>query len=342
MRRRSFLAAAPGLMCAGRRGYAQSRMSLRDVGAIDAHVHFYVPDPSLPETLERLNLRFVTVTVLDPYGGGYETMGPQHQACAGLTRMYKGRAAWLSSFDPREFESADFSDRVIASLDETFRQGAVGVKIYKTIGMDLRTKDGKYVMPDDPAFHRILEALAARGKTLYAHIAEPMGAWKPLDPADPDYHYYKNNPAWHIASQPGRPSKAAILAARDRMLAAHPKLRVVGCHLGSLEESVDELAERLDRYPNFAVDLAARVDHLFPQAKEKVRAFMMKYQDRVLYATDVGILPGPDVAAKVKGWESYVERNFAYFAGASGLGLPEAVVRKIFRENAVKWVPGVG
>ena len=63
------------------------------------------------------------------------------------------------------------------------------------------------------------------------------------------------------------------------MLANNPKLRVVGCHLGSMEADVGEIAQRFDRYPNFAVDTAARVVSLMMQPPEKVRTFLIKYQD---------------------------------------------------------------
>jgi predicted TIM-barrel fold metal-dependent hydrolase len=149
--------------------------------------------------------------------------------------------------------------------------------------------------------------------------------------------------------KPGKPSKQTILAARDRMLAAHPKLRVVGAHLGSMEEDVDEIAKRLDRYQNLAVDTAARVTHLAIQPREKVRAFLIKYQDRVLYATDDVWIPGDNVPERAKQWESDLQRDWKYFATTDeveymgrrikGLGLPEPVLRKLYRENAVKWIP---
>jgi predicted TIM-barrel fold metal-dependent hydrolase len=331
---------------------AGGRAALRDLGAIDAHAHVFVDDPRVRDMLKRLNLRFVNITVVDPYERGYESVEPQHQAALEVFRGSGGRAPWIATFDPADFEKPGFARRVVAALEESFRQGALGVKIYKTIGMDLRDHAGKYILPDDPVFAPILEAIAARGKTLYAHIAEPIGAWKPFDPADPDSSYYRDNPSWHMYGKPGRPSKEQILAARDRMLGQHPKLRVVGCHLGSNEEDVDEIARRLERYPNSGVDTAARVTHLALQPREKVRAFLLKYQDRVLYATDDGALPGEDVAARVKQWETDVERDWKYFAtgervqymgrDVEGLALPALVLRKIFRENAMKWVPGIG
>ena len=334
---------------AGKLAATAQPLSLRDVRPIDAHAHIFVDHPALHELLARLDLSFVNITVIDPWERGFENMEPQHQNAAAVSRANAGRAPWVATFDPADWESPGFASRVIRELDQSFREGAVGVKIYKTIGMELRSKTGRYIMPDEPAFAPVLDAIAARGKTVYAHIAEPIGAWKPLDPADPDSSYYRDVPHWHMYGHPERPSKETILAGRDRMLAAHPGLRVVGCHLGSMEEDVDEIAKRLDRYPNFAVDTAARVTHLALQPREKVRAFLMKYQDRVLYGTDDVLMPGDDAAGRVKRWQADLERDWRYFAttepveymgrAVTGLGLPAPVLRKIYRENTLKWVP---
>jgi predicted TIM-barrel fold metal-dependent hydrolase len=62
-----------------------------------------------------------------------------------------------------------------------------------------------------------------------------------------------------------------VLASRDHLLAENPKLRVVGAHFGSMESDVDLVAQRLDRYPNLAVDTAVRVPHLTIQPRAKVR-----------------------------------------------------------------------
>jgi len=268
-----------------------------------------------------------------------------------LARASGGRLPWVAALDDGTFASPGFATRALAGLSRALDEGAIGVKIYKSMGMELRRSDGTYVLPDDPVFAPIFTALAQRGTTVYAHLAEPIAAWQPLDPQSPDYGYYKDNPAWFVHGRAGVPSKDAILAARDRLLEQHPRLRVVGCHLGSMEEDVDDIARRLDRYPNFAVDTAARVVHLMRQPREKVRAFLIKYQDRVLYGTDVGMIPGDDAAAVARKLEERYVRDWAYFATTqavadegrtiTGLGLPEPVLRKIFRENAVAWVSGL-
>ena len=67
------------------------------------------------------------------------------------------------------------------------------MKLYKVVGMEVRRKDGTYVLPDDPAFGPVFDNIAAHHKTLVAHLAEPDSCWKPLDPASPDYSYYKEH-----------------------------------------------------------------------------------------------------------------------------------------------------
>ncbi len=318
---------------------------------IDAHAHTYLADPVFLQMLERQNVRVLNICVVDKYEKGYEEAPLQHALALKVYRAAKGRVPWCSTFDPQDFESPGFAQRAIAQLEETYRNGAVAVKIYKSIGMDLKKRSGAYLMPDDPVFDPIFQSVAAHDKTLYAHIAEPIGAWRPLDPKDPDYGYYKASPAWHMYGHPDKPSKEQILAARDRMIARNPKLRVVGCHLGSMEEDVSQIALRLDRYPNFAVDTAARITHLALQPRDKVRAFLTKYQDRVLYATDLTAMTWDNPETVAKRWAAEYDRDWKYFATdqavefdgrkVAGLALPDPVLRKIFRDNALKWVPGM-
>ena len=309
------------------------------LGRIDAHVHVFAEAKPILEVLDRLNVTGVNICVVDRYDKGYETAPPQHRMARRLARASGGRLPWVAALDDGTFAQPGFATRALADLGRALDEGAIGVKIYKSMGMELRRPDGTYVLPDDPVFAPIFTALAERGVTVYAHLAEPIAAWQPLDPQSPDYGYYKNNPAWFVHGRAGVPSKEAILAARDRLLERNPRLRVVGCHLGSMEEDVDDIARRLDRYPNFAVDTAARVVHLMRQPREKVRAFLIRYADRVLYGTDIGIIPGEDAGKVARKLEEQYARDWGYFA--TDLGLPEPVLRQLLRENALRWVPGV-
>ncbi len=194
--------------------------------------------------------------------------------------------------------------------------------------------------------------------TLVAHIGEPRNCWLPLDSmtVNNDRKYFADNPQYHAYLHPEIPHYWKQVASRDSVLAHHPNMRLVGCHLGSLEFDVDELARRFDIYPNFAVDLAARVCHLQVQDREKVRAFLIKYQDRVLYGTDLGAgreYMQTSIDSTVTRIKETYDKDFRYFATDEemevwevngkfrGLALPADVLRKIFHDNALKWYPGI-
>jgi predicted TIM-barrel fold metal-dependent hydrolase len=126
---------------------------------------------------------------------------------------------------------------------------------------------------------------------------------------------------------------------------------MVGVHLGSMEKDLDGIAQRFDRYPNFAVDTAARMDYLMMAPPEKARAFLIKYQDRILYGTDLDLLPTANVKEELQDWESTYIRDWRFLATdeiieengrkSRGLKLPETVLRKIYRTNALHWIPGL-
>ncbi len=215
----------------------------------------------------------------------------------------------------------------------------------------MSSEAGQYLKADDSVFLPIYEMLQKEDRTLIAHLAEPNGAWMPLDEHNPERGFYGSHPEWHMYGRSDAPSKEDILRSRDRIAVKYPRLRIVGCHLGSNEEDLDALASRLDRLPNFAVDLAARIRYFAAGDREKARAFLIKYQDRVTYGTDFTLAPGVD---DQRAWTSLAathDRDWQYFSSAEtltynrrevqGLGLPPAVLKKIFRENAVRWFPGI-
>jgi len=211
--------------------------------------------------------------------------------------------------------------------------------------------DGKFVMADDPKFEPIYKDIARHGKTLMAHQAEPDVAWGPPDPSDPSWSYYQENPQWFLYKKPGFPSKQEILRARDHVLAMNPDLRMVGVHLGSMEKDLDNIGRHFDRNPNFAIDMAARMEYLMLTPREKVRAFLIKYQDRILYGTDLDVLPDSDMQQDLKDWQSTYVRDWKFLATDQmleyhgkqirGLNLPQPVLRKLFRTNALHWIPGL-
>ncbi|HEY2156549.1 MAG TPA: hypothetical protein VGH33_13040 [Isosphaeraceae bacterium] len=63
------------------------------------------------------------------------------------------------------FEAPDFAERTIARLHKSFDDGAIGVKIWKNIGMAIRAKSGACLLPDDPALLPVYEAIRKADRT---------------------------------------------------------------------------------------------------------------------------------------------------------------------------------
>ena len=317
----------------------RARAAEQSFECIDTHTHIHTSSPAILAAMAKANWRLLSICDVREVNDQPTILDEMIRGTKALHIESKGRIAWATTFDARPFETPNFAERVIAALRRDFDQEAVAVKIWKTVGMAIRAKSGEYMMPDSPALTPILDAIEKSGRTLITHLAEPDAAWLPLGPAEGGY--YRQHPEWHMYGKPV-PSKTSILEARDRMIARHPKLRVVGCHLGSNEEHLDQLAKRLDTYPNFATDLASRVRYLTRADRETVRQFVTKYQDRLIYATDFSRGQGEEARAAASLLSTH-EREWTYFAGseAGSLGLPEGILRKVFHDNAVRWIPGM-
>jgi hypothetical protein len=322
-----------------------------EIHPIDVHVHVFKSDPAFQKMLEQLNLKLLDILVMDDTNPARKQLQPQIDAAMELVRSGAGHFALCTTFDPYKFDDASFSANAIKQINRDFEQGALAVKVWKNIGMEIEDSSGKYIMADDPKLEPIYKDIATHGKTLMTHQAEPDVAWGPPDPADPSWSYYQENPQWYVANRPGFPSKQRILDARDHVLAQNPKLRMVGVHLGSMERNLDNIARHLEKYPNFAIDTAARMEYLMLMPREKVSAFLVKYQDRVLYGTDLDLNADANVSDALTEWQSTYTRDWKFLATdetltvegkqVRGLNLPEQVLQKIFHSNAIRWIPGL-
>ena len=193
-----------------------------DFERIDTHTHIHRDAPAVFASLKDSRWSGLDLVVCPTEADEPYDLESKLGATLAGSRASGGRLAWASTFDARGFDSPDFADRTIARLRRSLDDGAIGVKIWKNIGMAIRSKSGDYLLPDHPSLLPIYEAIQEADRTLIAHLAEPDGAWMPLDDRNPELPYYSKNPQWHMLGK-GTPSKEAILAARDRVLARYPR-----------------------------------------------------------------------------------------------------------------------
>jgi hypothetical protein len=321
------------------------------LGKIDVHVHINSADPALIDQARADGFRLLTINVDYP---DYPPLDQQQALARALTQAHPDLVAYAAAFSMQGWDDAGWQERVLRDLDDAFAHGAVAIKVWKNIGMEFRDRTGKLVMIDDGKFDAIFARVRERGKVLIGHQGEPYNCWLPLEQmtVSGDREYFQEHPQYHMYLHPELPSYEAQMTARDRMLDKNRDLRFMGAHLASLEWSVDRLAKFLDRYPLAVVDLAARMGQVQYQSNlnhAAVRAFFIKYQDRLLYGTDLTQEPGSASAAMRQEAHERWLSDWVYLAtgqtqtvadlGATvpGLALPATVIDKIYHRNAERW-----
>jgi hypothetical protein len=324
-----------------------------NVEKYDTHVHLNADDSTFIDQAKKDNLRLLTVNV-----NSGTPIEEQRRIAIKLTKTFPDRLAFATTFNLKDWGTEKWQPQTISWLKESFDKGAIAVKIWKNIGMELKDSNGKWVMIDDPRFDSVLNFIEKSNITLLGHLGEPRNAWLASDSMTitGDKEYFSEHPQYHQHLHPENPSYEDQINARDNMLKKHPGLRFVGAHLGSLEWNVDELAKRLDKFPNIAVDMAARIPHLQVQSVknwQKVHDFIIKYQDRLIYATDHGVDPQSNFdevnknvhEVRVSDWKFFTTNEEMtvpdFIEKFKGLKLPKEVINKIYRKNAEKWFPGI-
>lgn len=322
---------------------------------VDAHVHVNTDNPAFIKAALADNFKLLTINTDVP---DYVDIIKQRDYAVHLRQQFPNRLAYATTFKMEGWDESDWQEKTIAYLEESFNKGAIAVKVWKNIGMEFKDKGGNFVMIDDPKFDPIFDYLTKRDIPVVGHIAEPKNCWLPVEEmtVNNDKQYFTNHPQYHMYLHPEYPSYEDLINARDHMLEEHPDLKFIGCHLGSLEWDVDELAKRLKRFPNMAVDFAARMGHFQFQSiqnRKKVRNFFIEYQDQLIYGTDLntdGTEEIKDLRTKIhevwlNDWK-YLTTNEVMSVPEvngefQGLELPREVIEKIYHINAEKWYPGI-
>ena len=240
-------------------------------------------------------------------------------------------------------------------IEQAHKAGARGLKLTKMLGLYLREQvtSGALIAIDDQRFDPMWETCAALEMPVAIHVSDPEAFFLPIDGLNERYEELHAHPEWSFYGG-DFPSHAALLAARDRVLARHPATTFIGLHVGHNAENLSSVSQALDRFPNLYVELGARIGELGRQPRT-ARRFFENYQDRILFGTDA--IPSPEGDAtpqQVFGdtlYEIYfrfleTEDDYFDYAPAKippqgrwriyGLGLPDSVLKKVYFENAAQ------
>jgi predicted TIM-barrel fold metal-dependent hydrolase len=303
------------------------------------------PEELLP-VMDAKNLR-IMVNLTGGFGDGLK------QAIAQYDKAHPGRFITFTEPMWARAKEPGYPKAQADAIGEAKNAGARGVKVLKTLGLYLREDitSGALVKVDDKRFDPMWEACGAHNMPVAIHVSDPAAFFLPTDRTNERFEELNNHPDWSFHGR-DFPPNAEILAARNRVIARHPKTKFITLHVGNFAENLGHVSESLDKYPNMFVEIGARIGELGRQPRT-ARRFFDKYQDRILFGTDA-VPHGDQTPQQVFGAKLYeiyyrfLETEDEYFDYAPaavppqgrwriyGLGLPDPILRKVYNGNAAR------
>lgn len=309
---------------------------------IDVHNHqFGMPTQDLVKLaaeMDKLNMR----VMVNLSGRGRGSTEHLDKALQNVHENAPKRFIVFTNIDFSNIDDKDWTSRTVRQLEEDVRMGANGLKIYKNLGMDVDDSKGQRVHIDDPRIGPVWDKCGELGIPVLIHAADPKSFWDPMD---------KNNERWlELKTHPGRKRGASdpapwqqIIDEQHAIFKKHPNTKFINAHMGWYANDLAKLATLMELYPNMYTEIGAVIAELGRQPRA-ARAFMIKYQDRVMFGKDSWV---PEeyttyfrVLETADEYFPYHKRYHAFWR-MYGMDLPDDVLRKIYYKNALKVIPNI-
>ncbi len=255
---------------------------------------------------------------------------------------FENRIVVFTNINIRSIDEPDWSVETVKQIEYDFKNGAKGLKIYKSQGMHNTDNQGNRIPINDPRIDPIWAKCGELGIPVLIHSADPKPFWQPHD---------KNNERWlELKLRPRRKrsdtdpaSWEQILSEQHDIFKKHPNTTFINAHMGWHANNLQKLGELLDEMPNMYVGIGAVIAELGRQPRMANR-FFEKYQDRVLFGKDswkpeeyptyFRVLESDDE------YFPYYKKYHAYWK-MYGLDLPDEILKKLYYKNALKIIPGL-
>lgn len=261
-------------------------------------------------------------------------------------RAHPGRFATCCHVDwQAAVASGDIGRAAADSLRASVGAGARGIKVWKDLGLHVRDDRGELVLPDDARLAPLWETAAELGAPVFIHTADPVAFFDPIDERNERLEQLLEHPEWSFAD-PAFPRFERLMGALEDLVAANPDTVFVGLHFGGYAEDPAFVGRMLAAYPNYRVDVAARVAELGRQPRA-VREVILAHPDRVLFGIDEFPPARENYAIYLRFLET-ADEHFPHSNedvplmgrwAVSGLDLPDDVLRKVEGENARRLIP---
>lgn len=306
---------------------------------IDVHNHqFGMPDMDLGKLIadmDKLNMK-VMVNLSGENGVSLR------RSVTNVKEHFPNRFIVFANVNFKGVGEEGWSEKAAKQLDEDVKNGANGLKIYKSLGFSINDINGKRVTVDDPRLDLIWKKAGELKIPVLIHTADPKPFWAPLD---------ENNERWlELATHAGRKKNDnnpapwdTLIAEQHRLFKKHPGTTFIAAHFGWYANDLAKLGKLLDEMPNVVVEFGAVIAELGRQPR-MAKQFFTKYQDRILFGKDSWMPEEYATYFRVLETEDeyfpYHKKYHAFWA-MYGIGLPDAILKKIYYKNALRIIPNI-
>jgi predicted TIM-barrel fold metal-dependent hydrolase len=323
---------------------------------IDSHTLIAPIDESIDAALELF--KRVGVAKFCNKNGGY--LGSRSFAATLYVKhRLKDKFEFFVNVSWNRVEEPGWGDFEADRFEREVGFGAKGIKFFKAMGLGARDANEKLIPIDDPRFDPILQRAAKLNAVVAIHVGDPKAFFEPPTPQNERYDELKLAPDWSFYGQ-DYPSFMQLWRQAERLIARHPATTFLLIHLG-MSEDLDYMEKLLDAHPNVYVDTSARVPEFGRHPADKTRRFFVKFQDRILFGTDLAVSPDHwqlgSVSETPVGLEDAVkfyQAHFRFFETdqkqiehptpiqgrwkVDAINLPREVLRKLYYDNAERLI----
>ena len=317
---------------------------------VDVHSHHWdmpVKDLSkIVKEMDSLNMGYM----INLSGSGFGVFsGKQKLMDINLTKSlqnvkenYPKRFGVFLNLDLTKIDDVDFKENNIKYIKDAVSQGAIGLKIYKNLGLNLRDSRNIRVPVDDDRLSHIWETCAKFNIPVLIHSGEPKAFFDPVN---------KYNERWlHAREKPNSfrpsdkyPSFDQVMYEQYQLFKKHPRTTFINAHFGWYGNDLAKLSEQLAELPNVYVEFGAVINELGRQPNT-ARRFFEDYQDRILFGKDIYKMDEYYIYFQVlETDDEYIEyyRKRHGLWRLYGMNLSDEILKKVYFENALIIFPNI-
>ena len=306
---------------------------------IDIHSHqFRMADQDLSQLIKEMDAMNMAIMINLSGGSGARLKGQIENVKAN----YPNRFGVFANVNFDGVGRDGWGEQAAQQLEEDVKTGAVGLKIYKSLGLRNKDTSGKRLAIDDPRLAPVWDKCGELGIPVIIHAADPKSFWDPMDADNERWLELKTRPGRKRSDSDPAPWQQ-IIDEQHRMFKNHPKTTFINAHFGWYANDLAKLGELIEETPNMYVELAAIIAELGRQPRN-AHAFFIKYQDKILFGKDSWRPEEfPTYFRVLESDDEYFPYHKKYHAfwAMYGLDLPDEVLKKVYYKNALKIVPGL-